>query len=163
MGMIDTYKKRRNLFYAKRTVAAALLFLCILFIWHNSLESAGISGIRSVRITKAVNEWLAGEGQMLVSEHSIRKLAHFTEYALEGILCVCFFWAYERLTRRHLCGGALLGIFTALIDETIQLYSPGRDGAVMDVWIDFGGFLCGALVSLLLLFIKRKIRPCIFD
>lgn len=158
MDIIDVYKKRRILFYAKRTAAAALLLLCILFIWHNSMEEAGLSGARSIKITKAVNELLVGEGQTLISENSIRKLAHFSEYALEGILAVFFFGVYGLLAGRYVCAGILLGIFTALTDETIQLFSPGRDGAVADVWIDFGGFLCGALVSFLWVFFKTKIK-----
>lgn len=158
MDIIDVYKKRRILFYAKRTAAAALLFICIVFIWHNSMEEADISGARSVRITKAVNELLAGEGRTLISEHSVRKLAHFSEYALEGILAVFFLWAYGLSIGRYACAGMLLGLSTALVDETIQLFSPGRDGAVTDVWIDFCGFLCGALIGLLWLFIRGRIR-----
>lgn len=163
MGIIDIYKKRKILFYAKRTAAAALLLLCIIFIWRNSMEEADISGARSVRITKAVNELLAGDGQMLVSEHSIRKLAHFSEYALEGILAVFFLWAYGLSTGRYACPGILLGLLTAQIDETIQLFTPGRDGAVTDVWIDFGGFLCGALISLMWIWVKRRIKERITD
>lgn len=158
MDIIDVYKKRRILFYAKRTAAAALLLLCIFFIWHNSMEEAGISGARSIRIMRAVNELLASDGRTLVSEHSIRKLAHFSEYALEGMLTVFFFGVYGLLAGRYVCAGALLGIFTALTDETIQLFSPGRDGAVADVWIDFGGFVCGTLISLLCVFINRKLK-----
>ena len=44
---------------------------------------------------------------------------------------------------------------TALLDETIQLYVPGRTSSVRDVWIDFGGVIAGLFVALLLLLIVR--------
>ena len=47
------------------------------------------------------------------------------------------------------------GMATALLDETIQLYVPGRTSSVRDVWIDFGGVIAGLFVALLLLLIVR--------
>ena len=47
------------------------------------------------------------------------------------------------------------GMTTALLDETIQLYVPGRTSSVRDVWIDFGGVIAGLFVALLLLLIVR--------
>ena len=51
--------------------------------------------------------------------------------------------------------GMLGGMATALLDETIQLYVPGRTSSVRDVWIDFGGVIAGLFVALLLLLIVR--------
>ena len=51
--------------------------------------------------------------------------------------------------------GDLSGMATALLDETIQLYVPGRTSSVRDVWIDFGGVIAGLFVALLLLLIVR--------
>ena len=146
MNIVDKYRKKRNLSNIKKAVAVVLLFLWVLFIWHNSMEGASVSGMRSVRITEAVNGFL-WNGKVMITEHAIRKLAHFIEYAVEGILTAYLFSAFKVLDRRNLCAGAFLGVMTALIDETIQLFSAGRDGAVGDVWIDFGGFVLGFLVS----------------
>ena len=33
------------------------------------------------------------------------------------------------------------GLLTALTDETIQLFVPGRSGQVTDIWIDFSGVM----------------------
>ena len=52
----------------------------------------------------------------------------------------------------------MASLLTALTDETIQLFVPGRSGQVTDVWIDFSGVLTGLVVGLILL---GLIRMCI--
>ena len=41
------------------------------------------------------------------------------------------------------------GLAAACVDETIQLYVPGRASSLIDVWIDASGFAVGAAVALL--------------
>ncbi len=81
--------------------------------------------------------------------HIVRKLAHFCEYMLEGfLLMLCL-----RVYTRHRCGICLPmlgGVLTALTDETIQLFVPGRSGQVTDIWMDFSGVMTGLLVGLIL-------------
>ena len=53
---------------------------------------------------------------------------------------------------RNLAPGALaelmkFGILTGLLDESIQLITPGRWGSIMDIWIDSLGFAIGMLVT----------------
>ena len=43
----------------------------------------------------------------------------------------------------------------AVIDETIQLYVPGRTSSTLDVLLDFSGVLCGLFVTLLILLFIR--------
>ena len=43
------------------------------------------------------------------------------------------------------------GVLTALADETIQIYSPGRSSQVTDVWLDSAGVLAGILAALVLM------------
>lgn len=142
--------QRKNPGLRRKTITTALLVICIAFIFHNSLEGAEVSGGRSFQLTQAMNGFLA--------EQIIRKLAHFLEYALEGVLVVFVIWAYELKMRRYACHAALFGIMTALIDETLQLFSDGRAALVGDVWIDFGGFLFGFLFGVLWLQLRRRIR-----
>ena len=42
----------------------------------------------------------------------------------------------------------LLGLLTALCDETIQLFYAGRGSSVTDVWIDFAGVLTGMALAM---------------
>lgn len=48
------------------------------------------------------------------------------------------------------------GLLMGLVTETIQLYVPGRSGEITDVLIDFGGYLLGFLIILLILFLIIK-------
>ena len=43
------------------------------------------------------------------------------------------------------------GVLTALADETIQIFSPGRSSQVTDVWLDSAGVLAGILAALVLM------------
>ncbi len=78
-------------------------------------------------------------------EHTIRKLAHFLEFACLGILW-CKTFASFRVSNRTSTGYILLlCLLTAVTDEYIQLFSLGREGKVMDVLLDFSGAACAWL------------------
>ena len=64
---------------------------------------------------------------------------------------------YTRHFVRHMSWPILGGVLTALTDETIQMFVPGRSSSVRDVWIDTAGVLAGLLVALLLLLIVRVV------
>ena len=51
---------------------------------------------------------------------------------------------------RYFSWPALLGLLTALTDETIQRFYAGRGSSVTDVWIDFAGVLCGMAAAFVL-------------
>ena len=55
---------------------------------------------------------------------------------------------------------AFAGLLTALTDETLQLFSPGRSAHVTDVWIDFAGCVSGVMLILILKYLlsKHKVR-----
>ena len=84
-----------------------------------------------------------------MTDHVLRKCAHFAEYAVLGALTA----AALRTSAHFSWPRALLpGPFAALCDETIQLFVPGRSGQITDVWLDTAGYLTGALLTLLLPF-----------
>ena len=129
-----------------RVLVTALFVACVLFIWHNSMENAEISAGRSGRVTELVNQILETVGGETVTEHFVRKLAHFSEYGLEGVLTVLLFVVYCLNWRKCLRAIFLTGLFTATVDESIQFFSAGRAPGVLDVCIDMAGFICGVLV-----------------
>ena len=43
-----------------------------------------------------------------------------------------------------------LCFLTALVDETIQLYFPGRSGQITDLWVDLAGVALGILAAALI-------------
>lgn len=142
---------------AFRIIFTIALIWCILFIFHNSLETSSISSARSHEVMQKLNELLARVNLGPLSEHVVRKLAHFSEFMLEGFLLMLCLRVYTHHFVRHVSWPMLLGMATALMDETIQLRIPGRSSSVRDVWIDFAGVIAGLFVALLLLLIIRGI------
>ena len=94
-----------------------------------------------------------------LSDHIIRKIAHFTEYTVLGaLLCSCAY-SFDRIKPiKFVPYTVSIGLFTCFVDETIQLGIEGRSGQVSDMWIDFFGVLLGTAVMLVAFWIYRKIR-----
>ena len=65
---------------------------------------------------------------------------------------------YTRHFVRHVSWPLFFGLLTAVIDETIQLYVPGRSSSVKDVLLDFSGVLTGLFIALLILLFFRLCR-----
>ncbi len=128
-----------------RMIVTAAFLACVLFIWHNSMEDAEASAERSGKVTEIVNEIMESMGQESVTEHFVRKLAHFSEYGLEGVLTVLLFSAYGFHAGRWFWKILLTGLVTAVTDESIQFFSAGRSPGAGDICIDMAGFICGML------------------
>ena len=90
-----------------------------------------------------------------LTDHIVRKLAHFCEYMLEGFLLMLCMRVYTRQYIWHISVPMLGGVLTALTDETIQIFSPGRSSQVTDVWLDSAGVLAGILTALVLMALCR--------
>lgn len=75
-------------------------------------------------------------------EHTIRKLAHFCEFALLCWMLCKTFYAFGVGART--AGGYILwlGLMIAVADEYIQLFADGRGSRVSDILLDFSGIFC---------------------
>lgn len=118
------------------------------FIFYNSLEIGLASSERSQAIAQLVNAFLGRVGFEPLSNFAIRKLAHFSEFALLGFWWTLCLRVYTRHYIRHISWPLLLVNFTACCDETIQTYVIDRSGSIRDVWIDFAGGCAGILAGL---------------
>lgn len=137
----------------KRMRLCAVLLACILvFIWGNSLMPAGVSE----RFSDSVQDFLLGMDEGSGSS-VLRKVAHFTEFAALGM---CLGWLFGMLGKGRV-RPLILGIAAAFVDETIQIFVPGRASQLRDVAIDS----CGAAAGLFVLWIgyhflqKRSTKP----
>ena len=140
-----------------RVIFTAALIACIAFIFRNSMESGTVSSARSQAVMVYINTLLARVHLGPLSEHTVRKLAHFSEFALEGFLLMLCIRVYTKHFVRHMSWPLLGGMTTALMDETIQLRSISRSSSVVDVWIDMAGVTAGLLAALVILLIVRGI------
>ena len=147
-------------------ILKVLIWLLLAFIVCNSM----IPGQFSESETQSVAYFIFRNSEVMnvtigrlpwVMAHSIiRKIGHFSEYACLAMLKVLYETARIQQEDhsampsevRNLAPGALaelmkFGILTGLLDESIQLITPGRWGSVMDIWIDSLGFAIGILVT----------------
>ena len=137
---------------AGRVVFTLALIGCIAFIFSNSMAVAEVSSVSSGRVLQLLQAVLRRLGHPALAQrltmHIVRKMAHFCEYTLEGFLLMLCMRVYTRRYVRHISVPMLGGVLTAMADETIQIYSPGRSSQVTDVWLDSAGVLAGILIAL---------------
>lgn len=94
-----------------------------------------------------------------LTDHIVRKAAHFTEYTAIGMLLVSCAYSFSRTKPyRYYSQILFAGLATAVCDETIQLNVPGRSGQITDVLLDFSGVITGAVIMLIFYSVYRKIR-----
>jgi len=135
-----------------RRLLLALLVLTLLFIWGNSLLPAEVSRVISRHVTEVLGALLGRPLGAEMGHGLVRKLAHGTEYLLLGLELSLL--VVEKPRHRPLV--VLLGMAAALVDETIQLFVPGRAGQIRDIWIDLGGCCLGVLITALIAAVRRR-------
>lgn len=81
-----------------------------------------------------------------LTDHIVRKTAHFTEYAGLGLL---LFMNLRSLTERKIrwLAGMLAAAVIPFLDETIQLFAAGRAAMIQDVWLDISGEVFGIAIA----------------
>lgn len=129
-----------------------LPILITIIIFSQSLLSGDLSGAQSGRIVIFVSEILQVFGISLPFDTLsviIRKSAHFFEYFLLGCAWMFVFFnkSYVKIGVKY---ALIISFLTALIDETIQIFVPGRVGSIIDVMIDMAGAITGILLLLIL-------------
>lgn len=72
----------------------------------------------------------------------VRKLAHFTEYFILGLLLINLF---KNNNKRYLYT-IIIGVIYAISDEIHQLFVPGRSCDIKDVMIDTLGLLFSLII-----------------
>ncbi len=134
---------------------ALVLYLCV--VYGHSMMPAHISSGESGAVLGLLRdgmEFIGLNGEML-TEHMVRKTAHFMEYAGVGILLWGNF-AAGRLRPAERVALAIVAI--PFVDETIQLFVAGRSGQISDVWLDMAGAVAGVLAAWFLTRRKEKNR-----
>ena len=118
----------------------------IAFIWGHSMMPGELSSDESGWVSDVLRFIFRLEGRDI--EDVVRKCAHFIEYMVLGILitidtCALF-------GRPFKLANFEAGLLVSLVDETIQLFSFGRNGSIFDIWLDFAGFVTGLVCSVII-------------
>jgi VanZ family protein len=177
----------RTLWHTHR-VLCIIIGITVALIWLQSALPAGASDQESgfvLSVIRPVLEVFVGSGN--VTNHLVRKLAHFTEFAMLGgelALAAGTFWKAERADKdfgtgagakassagagakassagagaKALTAGAGTALLVAVLDEAIQFFSSGRAPMVSDVLLDFAGALTGLLLMTLILWLFRQTK-----
>lgn len=135
-----------------RIVLTVLSVGAVCFIFGNSLMDAEESSTLSDGVLGMLNRWLCSLNiGFELDSYTVRKAAHFTEFALLGaLLCAtAYLYLFRRL--RSALISVPLGALTAVCDELIQTASEGRSCQPADMLIDASGVLTGTLITLLII------------
>ena len=125
-----------------------LSFLWLVLIFVHSSMPASASNAESLgflAVIQTVIPWMTNQ--------LLRKLGHFTEFAVLGVFVTGVFRNAKNFTLFKPLG---LCLFTAVCDETLQLFIAGRSGNVRDIWIDFSGALLGTLLTWLVYKLRKR-------
>ena len=147
-----------------RVILAVAIALTLLFIWSSSLENAEESSDKSGAVVEVIKPIVDPqdkiEDDLFVS--IVRKLAHFSEFALLGFEVYLFCKTFDNRK------GSSLPYFVipivssfacAVIDELLQLTSEGRSCEFADMMIDLAGILTGVIISAVLFsFVNRYLK-----
>ena len=100
------------------------------------------------------------ESTKLASNLFVRKLGHFSEYAILGFFAFAYFSNIFQTEKGKIqletsfFISFLFCFSYAVSDEFHQTFVIGRDGNFMDVLIDSGGVLFGIIISIILFSVK---------
>lgn len=144
-----------------------IIMLCILLCWmvlifgfsaQTSVSSASLSRAVLRKLLALLPGWntLSPVAQALrvrKVHHMFRKLGHFSEYTVLGVITaltgrLCFPADNRTQQRvRYFIVPACFALLYAVGDEIHQCFVPGRTPLVTDVLIDFAGACLGTLLT----------------
>lgn len=132
-----------------------VVFAYIGFIFFNSLQVGESSG----NFSKEIALFLMNTFHVTIDfdsfHHFIRKLAHFSEYFILALLVTGAIHVSPLFQNKKM-NLLVFWILPPSVDETIQHFVPGRNGAFSDVLLDMSGFFVGFCILYLILHHKRK-------
>jgi len=144
-----------------------LILLCILFIFYNSSRDAESSkeySMRIVRVVESITAVVYGDNPpneltnflKIRFEDVLRDSAHVIEFLVLGIPVMVYFYRFNGSIFKRISLSLPFCIFIAVIDEIIQIYSPGRAFEVYDLCLDFMGSLIGAMLVIIFYKLRKK-------
>lgn len=143
----------------KRIISIVLLVLWMITVFLFSAQDATRSSKVSGNLTDTMLDLLnVSEEHKETAETLIRKLAHFTIYAVGGVLAMCCFSECKLGSNKNIIVSQMFGTVYAITDEVHQYFVPGRACQLRDVLIDSLGIATGILLVLILKNIAKDIK-----
>ena len=125
----------------KKRVSILLVIIWMIFIFIMSSFDADTSSNQSGLIVNIISNILNVSDIDLIT-FIIRKLAHFMEYFILGILICNSVYIYNK---KNIYGIIICSIY-AFSDEIHQIFVPGRSFQIRDIIIDILGSMVGIII-----------------
>lgn len=137
----------------KTAIAWILVVVCMGVIFWMSSQTSDESSAQS----SAILIWLKNIfGNSIFTDFSVRKLAHFLEFAGLSLLINIALWQ-TRKKKEAPFAVALTSLY-AVTDELHQLFIPGRSCQLMDWAIDTSGAILGAICFLIIFAVISSVK-----
>lgn len=133
-----------------------LIIIWMATIFKFSGQQGTDSGDTSRKFTVAIIRIITGKSLELDDSFIegiqlfIRKMAHFSIYALGGFLIMNYAYTTEKTIKQKILYSIAFGAGYAITDELHQFFVPGRSARILDVGIDTAGVITGILVYIAL-------------
>ena len=135
-----------------------LIVLWMALVFCLSGEVASESSNTSGRVIALISKVFGTEfSNMDLVQFVVRKLAHFSLYALGGMLIYFYVRDYDFSFKKKFGISFIIGALYACSDEFHQTFVMGRSGELRDVCIDSLGVLFGITCISLIIKLFKKI------
>ncbi len=118
--------------------------------------ASNISATYELDILKAST--LTGQDRENLSQGVRKKIGHFGLFAIDGIIGFLYFNSLRLSKKKRNIMMFTIGGGLAITAELLQLIPAGRSCQVSDMIINMSGFYAGLVISLIVLFIIKKIK-----
>ena len=142
----------------KKIIKLTLIIIWMGVIFSFSNDNAEESTKKSDKVIVTIyktfhdKELTEKEKEKLIDKvvYPTRKLAHFTEYLILGLLIINFVSEFYAITTKSIIMAIILCFLYSISDELHQLFSDGRAPKLFDVVIDTLGASTGIFIYSLL-------------
>lgn len=150
-----------------RIIFLLLLVTTFVTIFHFSSQIGETSDevsrgvLRKLIDTFPYTKGLSEETKLKLVEHGnpiIRKLAHFSIYALVGVWIMSFMSTFQTRLYKKWILSMLVGVSYAGLDEYHQGFVADRGPSLVDVGIDSLGVLTGIFIVLIIISVYRALK-----
>ena len=151
-------KKGKIWIYIVRILLSVACVLMVAFIFSNSLKTGAVSLADSSSVVNTVKDYagvLAPDSKVANATGTgyeklhafVRRMAHFSEFAVFGVLLVSCYFSFTHRKKWLFCPAiAIIGV--AVTDELLQGRVPGRVSDIADVVMDVLGGFSGGMVAM---------------
>ncbi len=143
-------------------IFSIITILILIFIFGNSLFSKDQSSTESgfiYNLCKPLLDFIFGKD--VITHNIFRKMAHFSEYMLISLdIMILYIIKNNDSFYKNIYYPISIGLFIGVIDESLQIISD-RGPAILDVLIDYSGYLTGIIIVILIKMIIKLVKKIV--